>query len=454
MRGGVRQFSVGVAMVSMAFCTRPIYSEVLVLTPQEAIRLAMERSQRVMMAHANSNKAGERVREARAEGLPQLGASVDYTRNWLLPTVTFNDQTFKIGNDNNVAGGVSLTQSLYGGGGIRARLRAARLDVAVNAEVERAVRQQVTADVETALYDFALASELARVSSLALERARSNQRQVTALRQAGRASEYDLLRATVQVSSVRADSIRAHNDREVAEIRLKDHVGLDLDRHIEVRARFRETSELDQSDLRGLFDISLERRPQKRQLEYLIAMEKRDIESEQAESRPSVDLVVDGRVQYQNDKLDDVGDADEWRRSWSTGVRVQVPLFDGMQTGARVAQAKEELRRLRYEEEKLNRAIERQIRESWMDLQEAAERIEARRGTVGQATRGLEVAESRYNSGIGTQLEILDAQLTLLEAETELATADRDRAAAIVALELSVGTLGELVETANDEGTD
>jgi outer membrane protein TolC len=422
------------------------------LTPQGAIRLAMEKSQRLMMAKSGLKQAGERVREARSEGLPQLDASVDYTRNWLLPTVTFNDQTFKIGNDNNVAGGLSLTQSLYRGGGIRARLRAARLDVAVNAEVERAVRQQVTADVENGFYDFILASELARVSTLALERARSNRRQVAALRQAGRASEYDLLRATVQVSSVRADSIRAHNDREVAEIRLKDHIGLDLDRDIEVRGSFRESSSADGSDLQKLFAIAAARHPQKRQLEYLIAMEERDIQAEKAESRPRVDLVADGRVQFQNDQLDNAGNADEWRRSWSTGVRVQVPLFDGMQTGARVAQATEERRRLRFEEEKLERAIERQIRESWMDLQEAAERIEVRRGTVEQATRGLGVAESRYNSGVGTQLEILDAQLTLLEAETELATAGRDRAAAIVAVELSAGILGESAEIVSDGG--
>jgi len=450
MRRGLHQLFVAAAAV--ALCAEPTYSEPLRLTPQEAIRLAMEKSQRLMMAKSELKQADERVREARSEGLPQLDASVDYTRNWLLPTVTFNDQTFKIGNDNNVAGGLSLTQSLYRGGGIRARLRAARLDVAVNAEVERAVRQQVTADVENGFYDFILASELARVSTLALERARSNRRQVAALRQAGRASEYDLLRATVQVSSVRADSIRAHNDREVAEIRLKDHIGLDLDRDIEVRGSFRESSSADGSDLQKLFAIAAARHPQKRQLEYLIAMEERDIQAEKAESRPRVDLVADGRVQFQNDQLDNAGNADEWRRSWSTGVRVQVPLFDGMQTGARVAQATEERRRLRFEEEKLERAIERQIRESWMDLQEAAERIEVRRGTVEQATRGLGVAESRYNSGVGTQLEILDAQLTLLEAETELATAGRDRAAAIVAVELSAGILGESAEIVSDGG--
>ena len=53
-------------------------------------------------------------------------------------------------------------------------------------------------------------------------------------------------------------------------------------------------------------------------------------------------------------------------------------------------------------------------------------------GTVQQATSGLGVAQSRYQAGVGTQLEILDAQLLLVQAESDLAVAQRDRALAIV----------------------
>ena len=417
-------------------------SEVLELTPDKGVQLAME-SERLMMARSESAKAEEKVREARAEGMPKLDASIDYTRNWLLPTVTFDNNTFRIGNDNNAAGELKLTQPLYRGGGVRARLKAARLSVARATEMERAVRQRVMAEVETGFYDFLLAVELARVSELVLARARSNLTQVTALNEAGRASEYDLMRAEVRVSAVRSDSIRASNDLDLEKIRLKDAVGIDLDREIRVVAAFREQTVLDVADREGLLALGAARRPERRQLEQLSAIEEREIQIEKAEGRPSVDLVVDGRMQYQNDEFK-ISDSDEWRRSWSTRVKAEVPLFDGMRKGARVAQVREELRRLQYEAEKLDRSIELEIREAWLDLQEAEERIEARRGTVGQAARGLEIAESRYGSGAGTQLEILDAQLTLVEAETELAKARRDRAVSIVKLELSVGVLGEL----------
>ena len=89
------------------------------------------------------------------------------------------------------------------------------------------------------------------------------------------------------------------------------------------------------------------------------------------------------------------------------------------------------------------RTIERQVRQALLDLREARGRLRARQGSVGQAQKGLQDAETRYRTGSGRQLEVLDAQLTLVEAETESTRAYRDQAAALVGLELAVGTVAE-----------
>jgi outer membrane protein TolC len=414
----------------------------LVLTPDRGVRLAMERNERLLMARADLDRAGAGVREARADGLPQIDAQVNYDRNWLLPTFVLDGTTIEIGNDNVMSGGLTLTQPLYRGGRIRARLQASQLQVDRAREVERSVRQQIALEVETAFCDFVLASELARVSDLAVELARVNLIQVCALRQVGRASEYDLVRAEVRVATVRSDSIGARNDLNLAELRLKDVIALDLDQEIEVVAGFREHTKLQTQDLGALLEMGLDRRPNLRQLERLLALQDRELRAEKGAGRPRVDLVADGQVQYQEDDLD-IGKRDLWKRSWSTGLRVQIPLFDGMRTRARTAQVREGARRLQYEKEKTQRSIEMEIRQSLMDLEEARQRLAARRGTVDQATKGLQVAESRYGSGVGTQLEVLDGQLSLVEAQTAVATAQRDRALAIIGLERSVGVLGE-----------
>ena len=438
----MRELVVAPLLVAFAISARVGGAEVMLLTPEEGLRLAMKHNESLLMAQADQKMSVEKVREARAAAMPQLTASVDYTRNWLLPTFVFDDRIVKTGTDNSAVGTVRLTYPLYSGGGIRASLKAAHLNVAFSDEAERATRQAVIAQVEGAFYDFLLARELDQLSQLALTRARSNLKWVSDLRRTGRVAEYDLLRAQVEVTTVESDSIRVRNDLEIAELQLKDVVGLDLEQQVQIVAEFRETSELDLDDLSQLLRSSLSRRPESRQLGQLIARRQREVQVAKADGRPVVDLIAGGQAQFQSDDLD-VSQGDEWRRSWSTGVRLQLPVFDGMRSGARTAHARIEVRRLELERERLERTIEREVREAWMNLHEASGRVEARRRTVEQATKGLQVGESRYWTGLGTQLEILDAQVVLAEAETALATARRDRARALVALERAVGVLGE-----------
>ena len=432
-----------IAAVGVLSASGPSAEEALVLTTEIGVRLALEGNERIMVARSERIKADERAREARADGLPQLGAFVDYDRNWLRPSFVLNDSIrFSIGNDNNLTGSLRLTQPLYRGGGIRARLKAARLEAQYSREVERAVRHQITAEVEEGFYAYLLAAELARVGDLAVLRSRANLEQVRALRAAGQVSEYDLVRAQVQVTVVSADSLSAHKGLAKATVRLKDLLGLDLDREVSVAAEFRRDSPLAGVNTDSLVRIGVSRRPEIRQLVHLIRAREREIVVAKAAGRPQVDLVIDGQMQHQEDDLD-LTDGDLWQRSWSTGVRVEVPLFDGMRSGARTLQAREETKRLGYEKRRLVRGVEREITEAWMDWQEAVAREGARRGAVAQATTGLGVARARYETGAGTQLEILDAQLVLVGAESELAVARRDRALAIVELERAAGVLGE-----------
>lgn len=430
------------AMVALCWLAPAAGEDVLVLTTESGVRLALQHNERIMMARSERIKADEKTREARAEGLPQLDAKVNYDRNWLLPSFVFNDNRFSIGNDNNLTGSLRLRQPLYRGGGIRAQVKEARLEAQYAREVERAVRQQLIAEVEAMFYEYLLAAELARVGDLAVERARANLARVEALRRAGQVSEYDLQRARVQVAVVSSDSLSAQTSVDKAKVRLVDRLGLDLQRKVRVDARFRTESALAGTTIDSLLDVGAKRRPEALQLAQLIRARERQVQVEKAEGRPRVDLVVDGQMQYQEDDLD-LSDPDQWQRSWSTGVRVEVPIFDGKRSGARKAQAGEETVRLGYERRQLVRGIQREIIEAWMDLQESRARESASRGTVQQATSGLGVTQSRYQAGAGTQLEILDAQLLLVQAESSLAVAQRDRALAMVELERAVGVLGE-----------
>ncbi len=413
----------------------------LILDLQTGLALVQENNERLLQARIDLLSGREELRVARAGGLPQVEASFTYNRNWLLPSFIFAGSAVKIGTENNITGIMSVRQPLYAGGRIRAFEDMARRQFAMLGQTERQTTQLVMAEVEERFYDLLLAEELRTVSHLALAWARRNLSEVEAWAQAGRAAELDQLRAQVQVSNMRADSIRAENNLRLATMALKDVVGLDLDRAIEVRGTFRTETALDLDDPEALVTLGLSERPELAHVEQEIGWHERKIAADQASTRPRVELVATGQTQFQSDEFD-LADR-EWRKSWNTGLVVQIPLFDGRLTGARVAQARQDLRRIEYDHQRIEREVRLQIQQAYYAVEEASERIEAHRDAVLQAEKGLEVAELRYVSGVGTQLENLDAQLALVEARTQSAVARRDKALALMRLEQTVGVLGE-----------
>ena len=429
-------------VLCMAF-SRPAAAEAtpLILDLQTGLTLVQENNERLLQARIDLLRGREELRVARAAGLPQVDASFTYSRNWLLPSFVFAGNAVRFGTENNLTGVVSVRQPLYAGGRIRANEDMARRQFAMLGETERQTTQLVAAEVEERFYDLLLAEELRTVSHLSLAWARRNLSQVEARAQAGRAAELDRLRAQVKVSNMRVDSIRAENNLRLATMALKDVVGLDLDQAIEVRGTFRTETALDLNDLDALVALGLAKRPELGQVEQEIGWYGRKITADQASTRPRVELVATGQTQFQSDGFD-LADQ-EWRKSWNTGLVVQIPLFDGRLTGARVAQARQDLRRIEYDHQRIARQVRLQIQQAYYAVEEASERIEAHRDAVLQAEKGLEVAELRYASGVGTQLENLDAQLALVEVRTQSAVARRDKALALMRLEQTVGVLGE-----------
>ena len=423
------------------FAVRLLEAETLVIDVEKGVALALNNNERLLQAKIDVVHSREGHRLARSAGLPQLEASINYNRNWLLPSFVFGGNAVRIGTENNLTGAVTMRQRLYAGGGVRAAMDMADRQVAIMGETERETRQLVIAAVEERFYDLLLAGELLKVGHLAIERSRQNLHQVVSRKQAGRASEFDRLRAQVQVSSMRADSIRSENDLRLAAMALKDIVGIDLDQPLEVRGTFRIGTLLDINNLQGLLDRGVANRPElariNRQLEY----QERNVEFERAAGRPLLDLVATGQTQFQSNEFD-LADK-EWRKSWNTGVVLNIPIFDGKRTGARVARAKQSLRRVEYERQRLEREVHLQVQQAYYDVEEASERIQANRDAVLQAEQGLRMAESRYANGAGTLLEVLDAQLALVQTRTENAMARRDRGLALMRLERSVGVLGE-----------
>lgn len=108
---------------------------------------------------------------------------------------------------------------------------------------------------------------------------------------------------------------------------------------------------------------------------------------------------------------------------WSAGLEFSYPLLDGGLISAQMQEARARLRGAQERADSLARQIDEQVVTAWLALEDARERRELAHAEVEQAEEGLAVAQGQYNAGVGTNLQVLDAQTTLTRARTDEVTA-------------------------------
>lgn len=428
----------------LCFCA-PIFGadtpQELTLSLSASLQRAQQNNETLLIAQQDLLTAQQQAVEARADGLPQLDAGLSYTRNWFLPSFIIGDQTVTIGAHNNLTGTLGLRQPLYSGGKVFAAIKVAQLYRTYSQENIRLIQQRVHKEVETAYYNVLLAQDLLHVNKLSLARARANLERVERLFQSGRVSEYDLLRAQTQVAELKPDSIRANNHLKIVSLHFKNQIGIGPETTISLTDNFRLESTAAEKQEETQLELGFSSRPDLRQQELVTDMRHKAETVAKSNGRPKLDLVVNGQWEAQKDNLK--FSRNDFRQSWFSGISLNVPLFDGFRTKSQVAQARAETRRAELTQKQLSRNAQLEISQAHQQFEEALAQKKAQEQTLQFAQKGLKIAETRYSNGIGTQLEVIDGQLTLQRAQAGLAQAKHDVAVAIVNLEHSLGILGE-----------
>jgi len=128
-------------------------------------------------------------------------------------------------------------------------------------------------------------------------------------------------------------------------------------------------------------------------------------------------------------------------KTWNAGLYLSFPFFDGLATKGKVIEAKSDLKTSQVDLAKAEDAVRLEVRTAVDAVKESALIVRALAGTVAQARRLLEMAEKGFEYGVKTRLEVDDAQLSVVQAEGNLATATRDHLVARVTLRYVQGLL-------------
>ena len=405
--------------------------------PLEAAQvLAMGNNKQLRAILQEKEVAGGRVTEAWAEALPKLDLEGSYRRLDKVSSFSAGPTTITMGSVNNYSLGLVLRQPIFRGGAIGAGIRAARIYTLLADEQVSGVVQTVLFQTRSAYYDVLLARELAKVSEADLAVARRTLSDAEKKRNQGAATEFDVLRAQVEVSNVEAELIQRQNAFNLSKTTLLKTLGVSQESEVELSDRLQYQAAA--PDLAQAVEKAFRRRPELRQAELGVRLQREAVAAARAGWWPRADLTASETYARPDPHS---ATRIEWGEGWNAGVSVAWPLFDGFRTAGRVRQE-----RAKLEEQKIGLvdAEERvllDVKQAIVNIEDAGKFVKSQSANLDRAREGLRLAEASYREGVTTEVAVLDARQALSRTQALHYRALYDHMVARLLLERATGVL-------------
>ena len=419
--------------------------EKITLSLEQCLRIAREKNRQLLISREGKEKARGMLKEAKSGRYPLLQTNLSYTRIDEVSTFNVGGISTTTGVLDNYKGEVSLQQVLYQGGRIDAAIGSARLNQQL-AEMQFSDTEELIIFQVTRAYDDVLLNqEIWDVNRKSLDTSMAQRDNIKALNKQGMSSDYELLRAEVQVSNLRSVMLQSESNLKLSILALLRTIGAPTgDDNVRIELTDRLEYKPQASALGKNFEQALEtafrKRPDLAQARLMIDIQNKNITMVKSELRPSFSLFANTGEEKPSRK---VMGGNEWGDYWNAGATISFPLFEGGRVKGKLIQARADLQQyeisLRDTEEKASY----EVRQAMLVLKDAEELIVSQKENVKQAEEGLRLAELGFKNGVNTQLEVMDAQTALDLARKNYLSAVYNYNIAVVMLEKATGTLKE-----------
>jgi HAE1 family hydrophobic/amphiphilic exporter-1 len=390
------------------------------LSRAEAVNRALTANPEIQKSLEDRRRLDGQITEAKADALPELkllGSWNRYRDPALLNSSSFDSFPPELRESltpvpaNLYEGLASLRQTLFSFK-VGHAITAARLGRSWGEQEIRRVQQLVALDAIRAYDGYLLAVEKVRVAEKAVRQKEKHLEMARNRRQAGVATDLDVLRSDVDLQNARTALLRLGGERELSRGRL-NAVML---RPIETPIEPTDTLAFEPMDV-SVDDAVREawaNRPEAQAVELVRRIQDELVGVAKGEGRPSLDF--SGAYGW---SVREPGNFFEGNfAKWSASVMLTVPVFDGFRTAGKVAQAQAERDKVAQDKLAPENRIRLEARDAVDVLNVAKSVLDAAELNVSQAQKALDMTEANYKYGAATLLDVLDAQAAQVEAES------------------------------------
>lgn len=431
--------------------------EVKVFSLEDSLQVAKQNNLTILAAEQNLKTAEAQISTARSVMLPRLSANGNYTYfrdvqksviqaeggfgfpihgedmdEMSTPNVDNEADLIELefGAHHNVQGTVNLTQPVFAWGRYYKGYQAAKLQYEASQKELNAAYEKLRMDVIEAFYRVLIAQEFVSIAEQSVELVKKQLGIAETSFDAGVATNFDVLRAKVQLANAESQLIRAKNGVKTAQIAYKTLLHLPLADEISVEGSF-EITEV-QVQLDELIELALESRPEinRSQLNEQAGQKQLNV----AKTRNLPDLAFFSNYQIShNERLT------QMNRIWSLGLQINIPIFDGFASRAGVRQSESVLKQLQLGTKQVMSTVEFEVRNAYLALLEAKTLIDVQRETVTQAEESVRIANLQFENGMITTVGLTDTQLALMQAKVNRLQAQHDYVVGLARLEKAIG---------------
>lgn len=372
------------------------------LTLEESIAQALQNNPAIKVAASEKQAAAAEVDAAKGGKLPYLQLAHTDGRS----KVYGSSGSSSIGNKfTNTA---TVGMKLYTGGQIEGNIEKAKLGLQVaDLDVEKS-KQKIKLDATNGYFTILQAKNTVKVDQEAVDQMAAHLKNVEAQYNVGTVAKSDVLRSQVELANNQQVLTKAQNAYELAVSNLNNVMGLPLDTEIQIKDEL--VHEPYKLSLGDSIQYAIKNRPESIQADHAVAIAKESVKIAKGGKLPNVSASAS---KYWADK--DFAGTDD--NGWSIGLTATWTPFDSGVTNAGIKKSNFEVEKSLQSAKQVKDSIQLEVRQAYLNMIEAEKRIDTSQVTVEKAEEDFKIAQVRYSAGVGTNIDVIDAQVALTQAK-------------------------------------
>lgn len=424
------------AAMSLLLCQSAFADEAVELNLQDAMQRAFNTNPAITIAGYERDSARANYNAARqSRGI----------------TITANHSTQRSGYDDNIrrtdatgawTGGYykdihnahsnSITASIpvYTGGKLSGTIKQAKANYLYTVEGVQKAYNDMRSTVTNGYFDMLQAGNMQDLGRESVNQLADHLKNVEAQYEVGVVAKVDVLRSQVELANAKQTLIQYENNYQIAEANLNKIVGLPMDTQLKLDNILVYTPY--DKDLAYCLDYASTHRPEIEQAKQNVNAAKGALRVAISGHMPQVTASASQNWNNTNWPGDDNG-------NWGVGVTVNLNVFDTGVTNSQIHGAEADLAKAHETYRDTVDAVNLDVRTNYLSLREAEKRIDATHLAVDQADEDYRIAQLRYMNGVGTNTDVLDAQVALTTAKTNYLQALYDYNTSKTDLETAIG---------------